>query len=292
MDTTPVIFESQLDWLTCAVEGERKQESLRLSAHRLMAAEILLGAKIRPFRLNGYQGSQADRVRYGERSDRGLIQLSGDLAQQHFRTMYGRADHISRLDLAVTVRMASYHPGIGSASYLEACEARLARPTMALPQLHQDGNGGSTCYLGDRTSDYFLRIYDKMAECLSRDDQDAIDRYHNAWRYELEVKGVSAPGVAERLFDSPHPSGTIRGIVHNHCTNHGISPVWDLDTPERPLPGFRRRSDRDTRLAWLEKSVKPAVGWLLENGDRTEVLERLGLIDPADGRADQGGPGA
>lgn len=281
MDTTPVVFESQLDWLTCSVEGHVKQEALRLSAHRLMAAEVLTGGKVTPFRLNGYQGTQVDRVRYGERDDRGLIQLSGDLAEQYFRPMYGRADHISRVDLAVTVRLPRHDGTVGQLHYNQACSHHLAHPTSGLPSSHQDGDGGYTCYVGDRSSDYFLRIYDKQAECVAHDDQDAIDRYHCAWRYELEVKGVSARGVAERVFDSPHPSGTVRGLVHNHCTSHGVLPVWDLATPERPLPGFRRRSDRDTRLAWLERSVRPAVSWLLETGCRTEVLERLGLIDLA-----------
>jgi hypothetical protein len=91
------------------------------------------------------------------------------------------------------------------------------------------------------------------------------------------------------VFDSPHPSGTVRGLVHNHCVSHGIGPAFDLSTPEQALPGFRRRSDRDTRLAWLGRSVRPAVGWLLENGDRTAVLEQLGLIDlDANRRGDTG----
>ena len=281
MNNNTTVIESQLDWLTCSVEGERKQETLRLAAHRLMALEVTNGARVRPFRLNGYQGSLADRVRYGEREDRGLIQLSGDLAHKCFRAMYGRADHISRIDLAVTVHFPVYHFGVADVAYHDAKAFHADNPRSAQPRWVQDADGGQTFYLGDRSSDYFLRIYDKMHECMAHDDEDAAGRYHNCWRYELEVKGISAPGVAERLFDSPNPSGTIRGIVHNYQVGHGLSPAWSLDTPEDPLPGFRRRSDRDTRLAWLEKSVKPAVAWLLETGPRTDVLERLGLIDLA-----------
>lgn len=279
MESTPVVIESQLDWLTCSVEGTDKQERLRLSAHRLMAAEVVVGARVTPFRLNGYQGTQAGRVRFGERDDRALIQLSGDLAEFHFRPMHERADHISRLDLAVTVRYPVYQPAIGAAAYQDACQWRAGRSHSALPKLVEDGDGGTTFYLGDRTSDLFLRVYNKQAECQAHDDQDAVNRYHNCWRYELEVKGVTAPGVAERVFDSPAPSATIRALLHNHLVAHGIRPTWDFTTPEQRLPGFRRRSDRDTRLRWLERSVRPAVDWLLENGDRTEVLQRLGLVD-------------
>lgn len=289
MDSTPVVFESQLDWLTCSVASAAKSETLARTAHRLTAEEVLAGAKVRPFRLNGYLGWQAGRVRYGQREDASLIQLSGDLAEQQFRPMYGRADHITRLDLAVTVRLPVHSGMLGQEHYWQACDHHLRHPTSALPSAHQDGDGGYTCYLGDRTSDYFLRIYDKQAECAAQDDPAGVDRYRNAWRYELEVKGVSAHGVAERVFDSPHPSGTVRGLVHNHCVSHGIGPAFDLSTPEQALPGFRRRSDRDTRLAWLGRSVRPAVGWLLENGDRTAVLEQLGLIDlDANRRGDTG----
>jgi hypothetical protein len=279
VESTPVVFESQLDWLTCSVASAAKSETLALTAHRLTAEEVLAGARVTPFRLNGYLGWQAGRVRFGEREDRALIQLSGDLAEQHFRNLYGRADHITRLDLAVTVRLPRHSSQLGQDHYWQACDHHLLHPTSALPASHQDGNGGYTCYVGDRSSDYFLRIYDKQAESIAQADLPSMERYQNAWRYELEVKGVSAPGVAERMFDSPHPSGTVRGLVHNYCVSHGITPIWNLETPEVPLPGFRRRSDRETRLAWLERSVKPALRWLFEQGDRTEVLERLGLND-------------
>jgi hypothetical protein len=56
--------------------------------------------------------------------------------------------------------------------------------------------------------------------------------------------------------------------------------------PVEKVVGFRRRSDRDTRLMWIEHSVKPAVRWLLDNGDRAEVLAALGLTPDETGHVD------
>lgn len=279
MNPSTVVLESQLDWLTLEVHTTDAMRHLGHDAARWASNEFLGGSKVRPFRLNGYVGWMAGRVRYGARDGAGLIQLSGDLAERHFASLYPRRDNISRLDLAVTVRTAERDHDLGSRHYAESQAFYREHPRSARACCFQNVDGGWTTYLGDRTSDYYLRVYDKEAECKSEKDPDGARHYANAWRYELECKGVTAPSVAKSIYQATDRAQHVQAFLHEYLTKHGLSPSFEHVGGQALVPGFRRRSDRETRLLWLERSVRPALKWLLETGDRTEVLERLGLID-------------
>lgn len=43
------------------------------------------------------------------------------------------------------------------------------------------------------------------------------------------------------------------------------------------IPGFRRRSDADSKLAHLHKNVRPTADWLREAGHEDELREVLGF---------------
>jgi DNA relaxase NicK len=164
-------------------------------------------------------------------------------------------------------------------------------PRSALPSAHHDAEGGWTTYVGDRGSDFFLRIYDKQAECEHQKDIEGAAYYQNCWRYELEVKGRAARVVADAYYKAPEQPSWISSLVHKWSCAHGIIPTWPPGAEPERLHGFRRRSDRESRLEWLEKSVAPAVRWLLESGDRAEVIRRLGLDEPlGDSQDDVGDP--
>lgn len=277
MDTTSTVIESQLDWLTCAAHTERGADEFAHLAQMFYQTTELPDAKPAPFRLKGYEGWQAGRVRFGARPGAAIIQLSGDLARAHFDTLYPLADSISRLDIAVTARLSQPDPFLGSRSYREAAHWYGLHPQAARPEQHSDADGGYTCYIGNRSSDWFLRVYNKEAE--SRDDAAAAERYRNSWRYELECKGgtcgVLAAEIAAR--DGEDRAADIQSMLHEYCTHHGITPPFPHAGGAKLVPGFRRRSDRDSKLAWLAKSVAPAVSWLRDTGDIADIYQALGL---------------
>jgi DNA relaxase NicK len=276
-ECTATVIESQLDWLTLAVHSREKTDLLRDHAERWAKREVDSGNRVAPFRLNGYIGWKAGRVRYGERENAGLVQLSGDLAAQHFDTLYPIRDNISRLDVAVTVRADPPQPEHGRESYLAAVAHRDASPRSARPSQHGDGDGGWTTYIGDRTSDYYFRLYDKEAEQRGERNDAGAERYRACWRYELECKGLSTPALALSLAGAADRPALCQGLVHNYACAHGIEPIFPYDGKRVLSPGFRRRSDRDTRMAWLRRSVRPAVEYLLQTGTRDEVIQALGL---------------
>lgn len=276
---TGTVIESQLDWLTFAVHTRDGVDWLKHSANRWATVERDAGNKVDPFRLMGYEGFRVGRVRYGERENAALVQLSGDLAEKLFDEVHGSQDSLTRIDLAVTVRLPEYQPDVAAEHFAEAMDHRAEKPHAARPQLVQDGDGGSTCYVGDRSSDWFLRVYNKQRECEHQRDEDGAERYQRCWRYELEVKGGAAAPVALLASRAASRSAWVQGRVYDYASAHGIDPRFPSTGDRVPLSGFRRRSDADTRLRWLRASVRPALEWLEGLGYSTEARKALGLDD-------------
>jgi DNA relaxase NicK len=277
MQSSTSVLESQLDWLTTAVHSVTKAAGWRSYADRWARREVADGNKRGPFHLGNYEGWICGRVRFAERDAAALFQLSGDLARQHFDLLWIGHDTLTRIDLAVTVRTDAYDPIIGAQAYSDATAYRREHPKAAMASLVQDSDGGSTCYLGRRSSDLYCRIYNKHAECLARHDPEGAVHYANCWRYELELKGPAAHAFADALSTKPNKANYIQSTLYEYLAKHGIVPLFERTSVNALVPGFRRRSDRDSRLEWLATSVKPAVTWLLGNTDRAEVLTRLGL---------------
>ncbi len=277
--STPDVIESQADWLTAACHGRKRTDDLKGYIHPLLTAELAHGARPRPWRLQGYVGYMAGRVRWGERENAGLVQLSGDLAERHLERVCELQDSITRLDVATTVVLPFYDSTLARRGYSAATEHRLRHPHSALPKVVEDGNGGSTLYLGDRSSDFILRLYNKQAERLADADPDGAEHYRNAWRYELEVKGRAAPQLATLTVAAPDRAAYIQAFLYDYCEAHGLTPAFPHSGAQALRPGFTRRSDRQKTLQWYRSAVGPSLQRLWQGGDPQELIDALGLAD-------------
>ena len=280
MDSSTSVLESQLDWITATVHNRDRTHVLAQLANQLARRETDERADVAPFHLLGYVGWRTGRVRYGERENAGLIQLSGDLAEQYAADVLARTDRVSRIDAAVTVKCNAADYRAGQSAYTEATTFYENHPGTARPWRVEDADGGCTTYVGDRASDYFLRVYDKGAEAHTGDDKAAAERYLNCWRYELEVKGGPATVVADQLVHSSQRGSDIRRFVYEYTTRHGINPLYHEQTPLRIKPGFQRRSDYARKMNWLTWKVRPTVDWCRAHGELGDVLAALGLQEP------------
>lgn len=280
MENTGVVRESQLDWLTSEAHSAARNLDLEAFAVTVLREREAADNRVSPFRLNGYIGWHCGRISYGTRDAAGLLQLSGELAEEHFATLVPIADHFSRLDLAVTVDTGLSDPDLGQLHYLEACEHRDSHPKAALPWQVQDADGGYTLYLGKRTSDFFLRVYNKEAESIAAGDTISARQYARCWRYELELKGGASRAITEPLHTATDRTQYVRNFLYQHLTQHGMMPPFAPTGEVRKLAGLRRRSDRISRLNWLATSVRPTVRWLIETGNAQDVLDALDLTSP------------
>lgn len=277
MEPNITVIESQVDWLTMAVHTERKCLELDHFAIELMRDSEAPTNQVKVFRLKGYSGWRCGRIRYGARKGAGLVQLSGDLAERYLTQLLPLADSLTRLDLAVTVHAPYDHDTIPAFHYHECELFHQTHSRAAHGTLWQSTRGGATFYLGDRTSDQYMRVYVKDAECRANHDPEGAAHYADCTRYEVEVKGGPALQVANAVAESHDRASDIQRTVYEHCDKHGLTPWFNPTGGQTIKLGFRRRTDFDSRMRWLDKSVKPTVAWLLHQGEAAEVLDAIGL---------------
>lgn len=271
------VRESQPDWLTAGAHTRASVTALRDLASAAKHDELSHGDREVPWRLLGYEGWRVGRVRWGECRGWGLLQLSGELAASLGAAAWDCADSVSRLDLAVTCQFATPNPSLGREAYEQARAWRQEHTHAAAPWFVGGDDGGWTTYLGKRASDTFMRLYDKGAESRAQGDDGEARQYADSWRYELELKGEYAERTAAQLFRSGDEPAFTKMHLWRYLTDHGITPPFDVDAPTVKLAQLRRRSDRERKLDWLARQVRPTVAWLAENGDSGSVLAALGL---------------
>lgn len=280
MQSSTVVLESQVDWLTAGTHHERNTDLLAAHAVAWIAAEQFGGNTVHPWHLMGFVGSRCGRVRWGTRGRGGLLQLSGDLAKLRWYDADRLADTMSRVDLAVTIRSEPPRTSLGLEAYGTAREAYQMKNMYSTPRLVTDAAGGTTVYVGDRSSDIFLRLYNKEQESLARKDFLEAEHYHGCWRYEVEYKGERANAARATLQKAQLQPDAVADLVYHEFQAHHIWPEFGAITPRSLIGGFRRRSDNDRRLAWFKTAVAPAVKALLDSGRRLELEDALGLTLP------------
>lgn len=146
---------------------------------------------------------------------------------------------------------------------------------------------GETIYVGSRTSEKFLRIYDKQAEA-------GLD--YPLTRIELECKGDYAEGIAQHVDQEGYHG--FPAIIRGFCdfpdsvawTRHLASPTLSAGIPKKEKTSDTKR--------WLMESVAPAlakvlaqdhdfyVSFLLKVMTIANVPSGVGEADIFEGQAD------
>lgn len=277
MDVTGTVIESQPDWLTLTSPKDDLGAPFNWWGRALVSAEERLGNKRITWGMHGYSGAHAGRVSWGTRSGGAIICLSGDAAREHLDTGLGLCTNVSRLDIAATIRLAPADSNLEVAHYLQFADWHRQHDSPMKGSLVQSVQGGQTCYVGSRASELFLRIYDKEAESRDPRTKEPEARYIAAHRYELEIKGDRAHPMAQMVAQSEDPGGYIRSLLASHLTRHGMDARLVSDSAQEILPGFRRRSDTDTKLDWLGSQVRSTYAWLKAQGEGPRALRALGI---------------
>lgn len=280
MKLTGTVIESQVDWLTVSAHGELRAKALTTLAYELAREESSAGNQPQLFRLKGYEGSRVGRIRWGQRDEASaLVQLSGDLADRWLGATLDLGDSVTRLDLAVTVRVEPSDIFVGEEAYNKALEWHDAHPRAAMPWRIQTARGGETVYLGNRESERFFRLYNKEAEGWANADHVDTERYRDCWRYELETKGGSTRQLATLVDTAVDRGRFVEDYLYSYLSQHGIEPRWRRNADRVLVPGFRRRSDVQSRLAHLSRNVRPTVDWLTDAGHAGDAARALGFPD-------------
>ena len=226
--------------------------------------------------MRGYEGFRCGPARYGLRAGGALLSLSGQAASDRLDVALDVAANVSRVDLAVTVQLTPPDFGLEEAVWADVRAWYIDHPNQLKASFIQDLGQGRTVYVGSRQSERMLRVYDKAAEADARDDERDRERYVGCHRFELEVKGASARPTALAVSAAVFPGYHVASTVAHYCAQHGIDHSPFSDAPMGLVPGFRRRSDTDSKLRWLGHSCRPTVEWLRDHGHQARVLRALG----------------
>lgn len=275
---TSGVIESQVDWLTCSAHSDASSDRLIDVGQALALAAELDGNKATAWRSMGFVGQHCGQIDWGRRDRRqAIVRLSGQAAAAYLPAILPLADTVTRLDVAVTWRAVPADPHIGRNAYSLAALWYGEHPRSALPSQTGDAAGGFTCYLGDRRSPYYARLYNKEAERASRDDADQAKHYAGCWRYEVESHDSYAGRLAEAVTTADDPPAFIQEWLYQYWTTHGVPPAFPPSGASALLPGFHRRTDDERRLRHFARNVAPSVRGLVARGREADVRRILGL---------------
>ncbi|MBO5055002.1 MAG: replication initiation factor domain-containing protein [Lachnospiraceae bacterium] len=146
---------------------------------------------------------------------------------------------------------------------------------------------GNTLYIGKRSSDCFLRVYDKRLEQKTKMGNDVG---YDWVRWELELKRDRAQSVVEHLLSGECLGSVAVGVLSNYfrviiCddsnkTRCSTDPVWQkfvLGVGKLRLSVNRMVKTISEKKKWITKQCLPSIAAVCayEHGDLSFILDYL-----------------
>lgn len=199
-----------------------------------------------------YRGRQTASLFVGTRADGTLLRASGRAAWDLGIQPAASASNVSRLDLQATVRTSQRTRDLAGYAYRSLRPRALRGGRAHTVTLITTNKGGSTLYLGRRSSDRYARLYDKGVESNCAPPR-------TLWRYEVELKRDVAYQTAQALAKADSLSREASAMVHHHFLSRGVAPHYrPASAAQVPSLGLHR-SNLERRLRWLAISVRPVI---------------------------------
>lgn len=261
--------EATIDWLTLTIKEGMAREYVKESARSYLLAQERDGEDIIKWYGLGYQGLAVPGFSWGERGDSDIIKLTGyhaDILMSRF-TRYNM--RCTRVDLAVTVRFVEAAKNVASRLWTKITVEQEPDPRRVV-SLVTSTKGGQTLYMGSRSSDQYLRLYDKGAESGT-----ALEGV--LWRWEVEYKGERAPIVWERLTSARNRSTMIAATVAAYCDKRHIPVPWKPGKEVINAQVHTAPKTVEAQLAWLRSQVRGTVQRLRAKGYSRAVDDALGI---------------
>lgn len=265
----PELIESGIDYLTATCNRDRAGRKMAALADSILLREKGRGNLMKDWRWEGYKGFQCGSIQSGVRDDGLIVRLSSHVAQDHGQKALELATNVTRIDLQVTLRLPDGKKDLSTKHFREAVKYKKESGSKLEIRHVMVHGGGSTLYLGRRSSDYFFRCYDKQHE-------SGLDHYRNCWRNELETKGDAAKALWDRLLDADSPGSFAESLLWTYMHKRRLRPIWSSN-PTHTLCVPVRSTDSQKALRWFACQVSKKVEWLVEIGYGPEALEALGL---------------
>lgn len=271
-------FECGVDYLTTTWHSEIR-DTVLVSTSNIMdwaqsqATKHGKGDWVKPWAWQGYIGYSCGPCQIGERPDGTIVRLSSKAAHDWLVSGFPAGHNISRIDIAMTVWQV-YDQSEQIA--LHSAEAEEKRRTLQHRPFRVrliDGKGdGDTLYVGSRSSEMFVRIYDKERE------QKNEPQWIGAIRYEAECKEELAKRVYERCIAGGYSATNCASVLTGLLARRGVVPLGARGIrPTYISPSGLPKSSIESSLSWLDEQVRPTVRKLIAAGFEREVWAALGI---------------
>lgn len=233
-------------------------------ASQFMAYHALAGKTVSATPRNGYTAAVRDengvlRMWHNYRPDMGVhVIFAGSALRSIFerssvqpREILSNAQdlggRVTRLDLAKDATAEA----VNMEKIWNSLEAGKFRGTARKHAQMRGLKAGHTIYIGSRTSERFIRLYDKASE----QNIGGLD-----WkRLELELKGQCARAAATAIVNGEGMSRPFDAHV-NDMVKFDNEPEWEKFFPDHDpdfsMPKIEKTTDRET---WILSQVVPAV---------------------------------
>lgn len=264
-----VIASAGVDWITATAQQGGTRWDMMSFADNQRRRFMDAGVPIKQAYRLGYQGWQAESFFYGLRDDGTIIVASGATAHDVHRSVAQVSNHISRLDLQVTIALPSERPNLARQAFACLKEGPPSRVKVRNVTLIDTHPQGETCNVGKRSSDCYGRIYDKASESGSAPAR-------SLWRYEVEYKRGAAGLVAARLGADHPPQVVAKSLVHAWFNARGVEPLFSpgpFSCSQEPSKG----PETHDVLTWFEESLSITISKAISRFGLPRVLEALRL---------------
>jgi len=270
LNCTPRRISRGLDWLTL-VSLPGSDEELVDCARAVRDSENLRELyDEKRWRVAGYKGWAVGPLRYGVGKEAtAMVQFSSDLASTVDVIGVLAFSRPTRVDVQYTFILDDPYPHLAGVLYDAMMENNksLAR---AIHCTFISSNTGQTLYVNRRRSAVFLRLYDKSADL----EAEALG---TIWRMEVEYKSKAAPLALEEIAASTDQKQTCEDLAIGEFRKRGIEFENVAGAEDYAIEIGQRKSTNESRLAWLERSVRPVITKLIENDLDMAALRALGF---------------
>lgn len=264
------VMECAVDWMTATIRNGSEQRALAILCEEWLLDRSCEGYEVKGWRWNNYSGSVTDGISFGRREDGFIVRLSGSMAVRHWLTTATWAHNVSRFDVQATVLAGDPRDEFAYSGFTKLALDPRVESGATTTRYIENTPAGSSLYVGSRSSDRMLRLYDKTAES----DGDYPNR---SWRYEIEYKSDRAQRVVERIKADRHPTQAIFDTIQTAYSDYGIGMVADRPGWEWRPTVTRHETTDERRLAWLARCIRPCVTRLTEAVGVDRVMVALGL---------------
>lgn len=178
---------------------------------------------------------------------------------------------ISRLDLAKDLTGQE----VDGQTIFERLKSGLNGGTARSIRRIENEQGGQTIYVGSRTSERYIRIYDKA--------QETGDTSKHWWRMEVETKGETARLVSTALVEGNRLDNLFDGLVLKMVgqpTGVKLDKFFTENEVPSGIPKIEKRTDREK---WIAEQVIAAIAAHYIANPSSEAIAALrNILDTID----------